>query len=298
MRRALVAAVAVVTLVAAGAWWYLRPSVTRVIPVPAVAVVSGSITLGHLPRTPRSVVVVVEENKDDEDVLGDPNAPYINALARAGAVFTHSFGIAHPSQPNYFAMFAGRTNRNGDGCPAAGVPAAAANLGAELLAVHRRFTAYAEDLPSPGFAGCTYANYARKHAPWTHFSNLPGSASQPFSALRSYDALPDVAFIIPNLLDDMHSASVRRGDAWLRDHVGPLIAWAKTHGTLVVITWDESDSPLTNRIPTIFVGPMVKPGRYDEQITHYRVLRTIEDLFALPHAGLSAQAAPIVDVWK
>ncbi len=109
--------------------------------------------------------------------------------------------------------------------------------------------------------------------------------------------LPDVAFVIPNLVHDMHSASIESGDAWLHDHVAPLVAWAKRNNALIVITWDESSARLTNHIPTLFVGPMVKPGRYDEVVSHGRLLRTIEDLFALRHAGSATTATSILDCW-
>jgi len=49
---------------------------------------------------------------------------------------------------------------------------------------------------------------------------------------------------------------------------------------------------------TLFVGPMVKAGRYDQRITHYNVLRTIEDLYGLSHSGASADAEPITQIWK
>jgi hypothetical protein len=297
VRRALaVAAVVLAALVAVG-FWYFGSGRTRLTATPPAVLrqLAGAL---RLPHTPRSVVVVVEENKSFETMRDTASAPYIHELAARGALFTRSYGVAHPSQPNYFALFAGVVDTNGDGCPAAGVSPTAPNLGAELLAAHRSFRAYVEDLPSPGYTGCTYGEYARKHAPWTNFSNIPPSAAVPFSALRSYAALPDVAFVIPNLLDDMHSGSIARGDAWLRKNVGPLVAWADRNDGLVIVTWDESDKPFSNHIMTIFVGPMVAPGRYDQPIDHYSVLRTIEDLFSLPHAGRSAAAAPIAGIWR
>jgi hypothetical protein len=42
---------------------------------------------------------------------------------------------------------------------------------------------------------------------------------------------------------------------------------------------------------------MVKPGRYDERITHHGVLRTLEDMYGLDHAGAAATATPITDIW-
>lgn len=300
MLRLIAAVVAVVLLVAGGAAWYFRSSTTR-LTSSAGAALTASIAgaTGSLPQ-PRSVIVVVEENTSYEQIVDElEHTPYIASLIKEGALFTHSSGVAHPSQPNYFAMFAGAVVKNGDGCPATGVSTTAPNLAAELLAAHRTFRAYAEDLPRAGFRGCSSGQYARKHAPWTHFDNIPAQAGVPFSALRSYDALPDVAFVVPNQLDDMHSASRERADAWLRTHVAPIIEWAKHHDALVILTWDESSALLTNHIPTIFIGPMVKPGRYDEPVNHYRVLRTIEDLLRLrDHAGQAAEVGPITGVWK
>jgi hypothetical protein len=43
---------------------------------------------------------------------------------------------------------------------------------------------------------------------------------------------------------------------------------------------------------------MVQAGRYEQRITHYNVLRTIEDLYGLSHAGASADAVPIIQIWK
>jgi acid phosphatase len=46
------------------------------------------------------------------------SAAFLNGLARAGALFTHSQAITHPSEPNYLALFSGSTQEvTGDGCP-------------------------------------------------------------------------------------------------------------------------------------------------------------------------------------
>lgn len=297
MKRVIVVSLVILAALAAGAWWYFRSGATRLTLAPVLPTGIAAAPLAVKP--PRSVIIVIDENKSDRDITHDADsATYIASLAKRGALFTRSYGVAHPSQPNYFALFAGQTVNNGDSCPAAGLAHDAPNLASELLAAHRTFGAYAEDLPSAGFTGCAAGQYARKHAPWTHFTNIPQRLDVPFSKLRSYDTLPNVAFIIPNLLNDMHSASIERGDGWLRDHLEPIVAWAGAHDSLVILTWDESSSALGNHIATIFVGPMVKPGPYDEPIDHYTVLRTVEDLFRLPHAGHSADVAPIADVWK
>jgi hypothetical protein len=50
-------------------------------------------------------------------------------------------------------------------------------------------------------------------------------------------------------------------------------------------------------IVMLFDGPMEQAGRYEQRITHYNILRTIEDLSGLPRADASPDAAPIIEMW-
>jgi hypothetical protein len=94
----------------------------------------------------------------------------------------------------------------------------------------------------------------------------------------------------------MHDCSVATGDAWLHNNIDPYVRWAMSRDSLLVLTFDESDDA-SNRIATIFVGPMVVPGDYGGRIDHYVVLRTLEDAYGLPATGNAASASPILDVW-
>jgi phosphatidylinositol-3-phosphatase len=162
----------------------------------------------------------------------------------------------------------------------------------------RTFAAYSEDLPTAGFVGCSAGGYARKHAPWTDFPALPSSVNQPYSALPAdLGRLPTVAFVVPNLCDDMHDCSVATGDVWARGHLAGYVSWAREHDSLLVVTFDEDDGGSANRIPTFLVGPMVRAGTSDQRIDHYSVLRTLEDMYGLPPLGKAAAAAPITGVW-
>ena len=251
---------------------------------------------GPVPR-PSHVVIVIEENHSFDSILGNAAAPYLNSLAAQGAVFTNSTAVAHPSQPNYLALFSGSTQGvTDDSCPHTFT---SDNLGAQLSAAGQTFAGYSEGLPEAGYAGCTAGDYARKHSPWTNFPSVPASASMPFSSFpKDYNALPTVSIVVPNLANDMHNGSVRAGDTWLRDSIDGYAQWAKSHNSLLVITWDEDDNHAGNHITTIFAGAQVKPGRYSEPIDHYRVLRTIESAYGLPPLGRAAEAEPITDVWN
>lgn len=261
--------------------------------LPALALLGASPTL---PRVDH-VVIVVEENRSLSQIVGSPEAPYINSLIARGALFTNMHAVTHPSQPNYFAMFAGLTDSNRDGCPPAGVNPNAPNLGSELLASHRTFVGFAESMPSVGYTGCKYGRFAQKHTPWVHFNNIPSADSRPFEALRSYEQLPTAAMIIPNLDNDMHDGTIAMGDAWLRANIAPLLQWGWSHHTLFILTWDEGVDP-HNNIPLVFYGPMVKPGRYSDFIDHYSVLRTLEDIFHVAPTGTAALRKAITDDWR
>lgn len=70
-----------------------------------------------MPR-PDHVVVVIMENHSLTNIVGNPDAPYINSLATSGASMTQSSAITHPSQPNDIALFSGSNNGGtGDSCP-------------------------------------------------------------------------------------------------------------------------------------------------------------------------------------
>jgi len=253
-------------------------------------------TPATLPR-PAHIVVVMEENHSYSEIIGSSSAPYINLLATEGALFTQSYAIGHPSQPNYLAIFSGSTQGiTDDSCPHT---FSTASLESELLAANRTFNGFSEGLPSVGSLVCTSGEYARKHVPWTDFSLDNPSDNQPFTSFPSdFTKLPLVSFVIPDLLDDMHDGTVAQGDTWLQDNLSEYASWAMSNNSLLIVTWDEDDDSSNNQIPTIFVGQMVKAGQYSETINHYNILRTIEQMYRLPRLGKAATAKPITDVWQ
>ena len=122
-----------------------------------------------------------------------------------------------------------------------------ANLGQYLLDASLTFAGYSEDLPSVGSPVCTSGAYARKHAPWVNFTNIPTTTNLPFSYFPSdYTTLPIVSFVIPNLNNDMHNGTIQQADSWLQQHLDAYVQWALTHNSIFIMTFDEDDgSPLS-----------------------------------------------------
>src|SRR5207237_9713054 len=73
----------------------------------AITLSLATVTTGQRPYN--HIFFVLLENVGYEAVVGDTvNAPYINnELLPQGVLYTQSFGITHPSLPNYLAIFSG-----------------------------------------------------------------------------------------------------------------------------------------------------------------------------------------------
>jgi len=264
------------------------------------------------------VIFVIFENHNYDQIMGNSAAPYLNSLVSdpETALFTQSYAMTHPSQPNYLMLFSGSDQGVTNDDVPKNLPFTSPNLGAELLQTGRTFAGYSEDLPSIGFDGKSSGDYARKHNPWINWqgaekNGIPDALNLPLTSFpTSYDLLPTISFVIPNQNHDMHNGAdperIKKADAWLKDHLSGYVQWAKSHNSLLIVTFDEGycrekdegDCKDSNHIFTLFVGEKVKHGSYDQKIDHYMVLRTIEEMYGLPYAGSSAASSAISNVWK
>jgi phosphatidylinositol-3-phosphatase len=271
------------------------------------------------------IVVVIEENKDYEEIIGNSAAPYLNKLAAEGANFTRMFAEEHPSEGNYFWLFSWGNQNVGFADQVPDAKLTVSNLGEQLIKQGLSFKGYSETLPKIGSEtvvtppGCLHSCvYARKHVPWISFANVPnGMTADTSSNLRfadfpsDYSKLPTVAFVVPDQEHDMHNGapkdSIPAGDAWLKQNLDRYYQWATTHNSLLIVTFDENDdksgyrgltdpsvSPdhdqsrhdLQNRIATIFAGDHVKPNHSEGAgMTHVNILRTIEAMYGVQKSG-------------
>ncbi len=266
-----------------------------------------------LPR-PDHIVIVVEENHAYTQIMGSASAPYINSLAVGGVLMTQSYGITHPSQPNYIALFSGATQGVINDSVYPHSQFTAPNLGAKLLAAGLTFGGYSQTMPSIGYDGANFgtapATYQRKHNPWVNWQDptvplpankLPASVNMPFDGFfpSNFDNLPTISIVAPNQLCDMHDGTIQQGDAWLQQNLSAYAAWCQSHNTLLIVTFDEDDSLHSNRIATIFYGQLVNTGQASAQaVNHYSILRTLEDMYSLPHDAGSVTALPVTGIWS
>jgi hypothetical protein len=148
------------------------------------------------------------------------------------------------------------------------------------------------------------------------FRPLPGD-------LAHANATPAFSLVVPDLCHDGHDApcvtgapgGLAQADAFLAQWVPTIMAApAYQDGGLIVVTFDEgSDSaaccgetsgfgaghpnvplpgrtgPGGGRIGAVLLSPLIRPGTVSAvPYNHYSLLRTIEDIFGLPHLGDAA----------
>lgn len=253
----------------------------------------------QLPR-PDRIVVVIEENRSYSQIMGPRgHGSYIHALMERGMLFTRSYGITHPSQPNYLALFSGSTQgMDSNDCPNS---FSTDNLATRLLEAGLSFGSFSESLPAVGDPSCDSGAYWRKHNPLANWqgTRLPATMNQRFIDFPAdFAKLPTVSFVIPDQNHDMHDGSFATADEWLKVNIAPYVDWAMEHNSLLILTWDEGNYREGNHIVTVMVGPMVRQGTSDQRIDHYSVLRTVLDFYSLPALGASHSAEAIRGIWK
>ena len=251
-------------------------------------------------------MVVVLENKACGDVVGSPDAPYLNRLARRYAFASRSYALTHPSLPNYLGLTGGSTFGISSDCT--DCPVRARNLVDQLERAHVSWKAYMEGLPRPCFRGAESGRYVKRHDPFLYYVDVASSPSRcrrvvPLTQLDrdiARHALPRFVWITPDLCHDMHDCPVSDGDRFLARLVPRLLRAVGAHGA-VFLTWDEGvggagccGRAAGGNVATIVAGSAARPGgRSGLAYDHYSLLRTIEDAFDLPHLrGAACPCAP------
>lgn len=222
--------------------------------------------------------IVVEENTNYANVIGNTSMPYLNGLAQQYGLATQYYADTHPSIGNYFMLTVGDVVTNNDSY--SGPLVTGDNVVRELLKAGKTWKSYAEDLPRVGYTGPGVGNYARRHNTLAFLADVANDSTQvknlvPFSQFATdltNNILPNYSFIVPNLCNDGHDCALSTADSWLKTHIDPLIKSAQfQQDGLLIIVFDESSSDNTNgggRVPLVIVSAKAKRGY--QSTTHYQ----------------------------
>ncbi len=275
------------------------------------------------------VFVLMLENHSYGEIVGNSNAPVINALASKFNSATNYYAVWYPSLPNYLAVIAGDYfGVSDDKASASSVPPGpwtfdAPTVGSQLEAAGKDWKDYQEDIPAigshvaawPGDAD-TGSLYAVKHNPFAYFRvhQTPAGVgkmvplTELFSDLASKTS-PAFSFIVPNQCNDMHSqdnplspcygyddaAIIARGDhetGLLEEAITGSRLWKKGRNALFIVFDEAGEIAKGSPVVALVITNYSVSGVQDPTYyTHYSLLKTIEAAFGLPYLGHAADPA-------
>jgi hypothetical protein len=267
----------------------------------ALLLATGNADAAVRGANPSRVFVIVLENRELPEVIGNPEAPFVNRLAQRGALAVNYYAVTHPSLPNYLALIAGSTFGIAENCSDCLVEGP--NLATQLSRAGVSWKAYMGGLPYPCYSGGNSGGYAKRHDPFVYFPSLTAvpkrcarivPESQLWMDLGTH-RLPAFGWLTPDLCRDAHDCRFDAADYYLSQMVPRIMRQLGPHG-LLVLTFDEgsSDSGGGGWIATVIAGPDVPHGlQIRRVVSHYSLLAALEQRFGLPRLGMAAVAPPL-----
>lgn len=283
-----------------------------------VLLAPGTGVAGEKPEK-EHVVIFVLENKGFRDIIGNPDAPYLNRLAMRHVLLTDYHALAHPSLPNYAAMISGRTDGIHSDNPS--LRFTDPTIAETLVRKGYDVRGYFQSLPRDGYLGNGYPPekplYVVRHNPFYLFPRIRSDVSWktrvvPLTSLSDdlrAGRLPSLAFVVGDLCHDMHGGAachpnsrrvlVKAGDRFCKewiDRIRRSAVWGNER-TVIIVTWDEGRYPVWQRIqagfrhravrgeggrvPFIVVSSMERsvPRRISGYFDHKSLVRTLAILF-------------------
>lgn len=294
---------------------------------PTVNADTPCVGLSGGPARIRHVIVLFMENQPYDDIIGNPDAAYVNDLAGRCGQATNYHNITHPSAPEYLAATSGELGGIGD-CPPVFLdpswpptcPDTNDNIFHQLMSAGQTWKNYEESMASNCFEGEDDSNYDINHNPAAYYTDLGGPSGVPGSPCQQFDVplgtpqsgnlendlangtLPNYSFIAPDLIHDTHNGTIAVGDQYLAELVPTIFnsPQYKDGSTVLFLTWDEGEGGSSDdcafnttdigcHIAMVVASPYTRPGTQSAKLfNHYSLLKTTEQLLNLPLLGHAA----------
>ncbi len=289
-------------------------------------------TVGQLDH----VFLVYLENHGVTDIVGSPNAPYLNSLINTYGYASNYYGLTHPSLPNYYPILGGSDFGFNYNCPSNCFDKR--NLADTIEAAGKTWAGYGQNgggfsspdqFPFLAFSDI-YNDPARVQAHLFPLTRLATDLASPATTPNFAWFQPDednngegpvdfpvgiLSFVLSQLTD--HQYNVRAADAFLQDTLPTILnspVWQDpTQKSVIFITFDEDYNNLSlgignqgNHVPFVVIPSQgavnsgVRDGHFvvTDYANHYSLLRTIEDSLGLPRlTNNDAYAYPLNGFW-
>ncbi|MGB3332527.1 MAG: alkaline phosphatase family protein [Mycobacterium sp.] len=238
------------------------------------------------------VFVIYMENKGTDDIVGSPNAPYLNSLINTYGYADNYYALGHPSDPNYFRILGG--SDFGIDYNSAPNSINAPSLMQEMDQAGITWAGYAQSMPSAG-AIVSSGDYSADELPFTQFSYVYGNTpdylqehllplTQLATNLADPSTFPGFTWIAANEDNNMegpvdtfsgilqfiatqltdHQYNVAAGDQFVQQEVSTIEGsntWTNPNERdVIIITEDEDNNNLSlgfgnegNHVPMIVI---------------------------------------------
>jgi hypothetical protein len=221
------------------------------------------------------VFMVYLENKGVGQIVGSPNAPFINQLIENYGYASNYYGVTHPSDPNYYPIIGGSDFGFNYNCPSNCFPADTPNLADSIEAADKTWAGYME-----GGGGYSTPTDRLPFLAFTDIYDDPERVakhlfdiSQLEQDLADPDTAPDFVWFAADdetnmegptdfpvgifhwalgFLSPAHQYNVKAGDEWLQDQMSTIVESATwqdpSERSVVFVTFDEDYNNITTGV--------------------------------------------------
>jgi hypothetical protein len=280
------------------------------------------------------VFLMIEENHSSSQIIGNSQAPEINALAADYGLATNYTGVGDPSEPNYVAMLGGSTFgiTSDDPYFFPGHTINAPNLMSQIDQAGLTWQAYLGGIPYAGDRDYCFPSkclgipdsdpiYASKHNGIVNFMSeqTPTELAKmtPIQQLGidlASGNVPNFSYIVPDMCTDMHGAPpwcvdsgkpgdnvlIPKADAFVGQTVNQITSsqmWA-TGNNAIVVTFDEGNT-VSNKVVTVVITNHGPRGIKDNTAyNHYSLLASLQQTFGLGCLQNSCTATPMTPLFQ
>jgi hypothetical protein len=282
------------------------------------------------------VIMVYMENHGVGDIVGSPNAPYINSLINSYGYAQNYYALTHPSDPNYYPILGGTDFGTHYNCAANCFDAP--NLADELVAAGKTWAAYQEG--GGGYTTPTdrtpflafhdiYANQALVNSQIRDISQMATDFQNPSSVADfvwfaadeatnmegPISTLPGIAHFALSQLTT-HQYNVKAGDQFMQEQMSTIFnsdLWKSNESTAVFLTFDEDYNNISfgignegNHVVMVVIPNQaaidagMRGGAFvaTDHYNHYSLQRTIEDSLGVGSlTNNDKYAQPLNEFW-
>jgi Phosphoesterase family len=283
------------------------------------------------------VFLIIDENHNYNQIIGNHAAPEINALASGYGLATRYSGVADPSEPNYVAMLGGSPFGIKDDEPyfSPSHTVNQPNLMSQMEGAGLTWKGYFQGMPYAGYRGYCFpvkcngipdsdTQYVAKHNGIVNFANMQTPTDYakqvPYQRLSNDLAsgnVPNLSYIVPDECHDMHGAPpwcvdsgksgsvednflVAQGDKFVGQTVNAITSspvWEKGNNAIVV-TFDEGNFASDQIVTIVATNHGPRSVTDNTSYDHYSLLASLQDAFGLGCLQSSCSATPMTPLFE